>query len=81
MLTWPGAFDLGPPAALTKDDLNCAAVPMTPGDDTDPRVVSQYEAGLLEEADRFESAVGDKPLPDGYGDVLSVASDFRARGV
>jgi hypothetical protein len=77
VLTWPGAFDLGPPAALTKDDPNCAAVPMTPGDDTDPRVISQYEQDFWKRP-TGSSLLAGKPLPDGYGEVLSVAADFRA---
>ncbi|MDO8475638.1 MAG: hypothetical protein Q7W02_05485 [Candidatus Rokubacteria bacterium] len=77
VLTWPGAFDLSPPAAQTKDDTNCAAVPRNPGDDTDPAVVSHYES-LFWTGSTGSGLLSGKPLPEGYGYVLSVANDFRA---
>jgi hypothetical protein len=77
VLTWPGAFALSPPAARTKDDPNCAAVPMYPNDDRDPSILCQYDKDFWT-GPTGSSLLSRKPLPDGYGDVLSISSDFRA---
>ena len=76
VMTWPGAFGLSPPPAATKDDTNCAQVPLNPGDDTDPRVLTQFDNSF------WTGPVGTgllsgKPLPEGYGAVLTTASEFR----
>ncbi|MHB8910966.1 MAG: lipase/acyltransferase domain-containing protein [Syntrophales bacterium] len=77
VLTWPGALGICPPAARTKDDPNCAAVPSDPDNDLDPGVLSQYDEDFWRGA-TGSSLLSGKPLPDGYEAALSTSRDFRS---
>jgi hypothetical protein len=76
ILTWPGALDLSVRHAQSKDEPNCGAVPFAPGDDTDPRVRTQYD-DVFWTGQPGRSLLAGKALPDTYVDVLPVARGFR----
>jgi hypothetical protein len=77
VLSWPGAIAITPPPAQTKDDVNCAPVPLHPEDGTDPSVLTHYDPAFWL-APIGKSLLNGALPPDTYTTVLPRAKDFRA---
>lgn len=75
VLSWPGALELSPPAAATREQANCAPIPLTT-DDTDPRIRTHYDPGFWS-GDTGRALLSGKAPPAAHADVLAVARAFR----